>query len=252
LYPSLNPSNIGSSFIEIATIESTNNYATGQVQNGTAKHGTAWFAHNQTAGKGQRGKTWITEPSANIILSIAVDTSSLLLSKQFSLSVAVALAAQQLFSKYSGDETFIKWPNDIYWRDRKAAGILIENIVQGQNWQWAIIGFGMNINQVEFPELPLKPVSLKQVTGKAFSTVELAKEFCSMLNERWNDLLKGKETEQLGIYNELLFKRNEKVKLKKGNRIFEAVIKEVNEYGELVVFTNTEEHFSFGEIEWLI
>ena len=98
--------------------------------------------------------------------------------------------------KYAGDETKIKWPNDLYWQDRKAGGILIESIVRSResgvgSWEWAIIGIGININQTTFPDDLPNPVSLKQITGKNFDPVELAKELCGLLDKRFTELIEN-------------------------------------------------------------
>ena len=83
----------------------------------------------------------------------------------------------------------IKWPNDLYWRDRKAGGILVENIFRGSTWEWSIVGIGLNINQVKFPENLTNPVSFRQITGKTFQVLELSKELCFHLQQTWEDLL---------------------------------------------------------------
>ncbi|HEY8388624.1 MAG TPA: biotin--[acetyl-CoA-carboxylase] ligase, partial [Parasegetibacter sp.] len=132
--------------IVLQRIDSTNNYAMEQLHAGMANHGTAWLAMEQTAGRGQRGRQWTAEPGANILLSIIIEPSRANLSAPFELSVCFALAAQTLFNKYSIDSTTVKWPNDIYWRDRKAGGILIENVFRGTSWDYAIAGIGLNIN----------------------------------------------------------------------------------------------------------
>jgi hypothetical protein len=87
--------------------------------------------------------------------------------QQFQLSACVAVGTCQFFSKYDADSFKIKWPNDIYWRDRKLGGILIENIIRSHepgvaNWDWAVAGIGMNINQTNFADGLKNPVSLKQ------------------------------------------------------------------------------------------
>jgi BirA family biotin operon repressor/biotin-[acetyl-CoA-carboxylase] ligase len=251
LLRSLKSNTIGEPFIIIPEVESTNNYAMGELQNNAAKHGTAWFAHSQTQGKGQRGKSWVSYPSENIILTVAL-APALQLSMQFSVSMAIALAASDFFMKYAGDETSVKWPNDIYWRDRKAAGILIENIVQGSGWQWAVAGIGMNVNQTVFPDVSVHPVSIKQITGKQYDSVEMAKELCACINERWKQIESGDFEKLHEEYNQRLFKRNETVKLKKENIVFEAKIVEVNSFGELIVEAPTVRHFQFGEVEWVI
>ena len=92
-------------------------------------HGMTIFTHEQTTGKGQRGMSWASEKGSNITLSIIINPHPMSLQVQFGLSICVAVSVWELFSKYAGDETKIKWPNDLYWRDRKAGGVLIENVV---------------------------------------------------------------------------------------------------------------------------
>lgn len=109
--------------------------------------------------------------------------------QQFQLSAAVAVAVEAFFRKYAFDETKVKWPNDLYWQDRKAGGILIENVISGSGtWEWAIVGIGININETRFPpELP-NPVSLKQITGKEFDPGQLARELCGHLDSAYRQL----------------------------------------------------------------
>lgn len=221
------------------------------------QHGMAFFAHEQTAGKGQRGKNWVSEKGANIALSILLNPFPISIPDQFKLSVCIAASTWDLFSKYAGDETKIKWPNDIYWRDRKAGGILIENLVQSKqsamgNWQWAVVGIGININQTVFdPDLP-NPVSLRQITGKNFQPPELAKELCAAIEKNYQLLMTGNFETLFNKYQTHLYKKEEKVKMKKNNRVFETTIKGVSETGQLITQHSIEERFEFGEIEWII
>jgi BirA family transcriptional regulator, biotin operon repressor / biotin---[acetyl-CoA-carboxylase] ligase len=249
---------LGSPFIELQTVDSTNKYAMGLIHAGMAQHGTAIFTQKQTAGKGQRGKSWISEPGTNIALSVIIKPDPLKLHEQFYLSAATALAVHQFFSKYAEeDDTKIKWPNDLYWRDRKAGGILIESVVssreaEGGSWEWAVIGIGININQTSFPaDLP-NPVSLKQVTGKDFDATILARELCVCLNEKFSFLMTGNKNEAIEKYNQHLYKLNKKVKLKKDNRVFKAIIKNVSPSGKLMTTHAVDEEFDFGTVEWVI
>ncbi|MGH2552823.1 MAG: biotin--[acetyl-CoA-carboxylase] ligase, partial [Chitinophagaceae bacterium] len=204
--PFTNP--IGTPFIELQSVDSTNNYARQQIHAGLAHHGMAIFSHEQRSGKGQRGKTWSSEKNHNIILSIVIKPETLLLNQQFMLSACVANAVHDFFVKYAGTDTRIKWPNDLYWQDRKAGGMLIESIVNSgkpggidqqiifdsqqpvsSNWNWSVVGIGININQTVFPpDLP-NPVSLKQIAGKSFNTVDLAKELCKFLHKYFDELV---------------------------------------------------------------
>jgi BirA family biotin operon repressor/biotin-[acetyl-CoA-carboxylase] ligase len=238
--------------MELTEVESTNIYAMDRLQANLAAHGAVFFAHSQTAGKGQHGKSWSAEPGKNIAMSVIIDCSFLLLTQQFPLSVMVALACHDLFGKYAGDETFVKWPNDIYWRDRKAGGILIENQVRGSNWQAAVVGVGMNLNQTVFSPDLKNPVSLKQITGKDFDPVAFAKELCDCLENRYGQLKNGAFQKLLIEYNERLFQRGQKVRLKKGAVGFECVINGVSANGELDVSGGLQESYRFGEVEWVL
>ncbi len=251
---------IGSPFIELQSIDSTNNYARGQIQadglpdrQGISPHGTAVFAHEQLAGKGQRGKGWVTGKDNNIALSVLIKPLTLRVSQQFQLSACAAVAVHHFFSKYAGDETKIKWPNDLYWQDRKAGGILIENIVSGSgSWDWSIIGTGININQVIFPEELPNPVSLKQITGTHFDPCELARELCASLDQQYTRLCTKGFGPVYTDYLSCLYKKDRRVKLKKDNRLFEALILSVTPEGRLLVKHAIEEEFDFGQLEWVL
>jgi BirA family biotin operon repressor/biotin-[acetyl-CoA-carboxylase] ligase len=250
-------------FIELQTVDSTNKYAMGLVHAGMAQHGIAIFSQIQTAGKGQRDKHWVSERGANIALSIIIRPAPLKLHEQFYLSAATALAVHQFFSKNAGEnDTKIKWPNDLYWRDRKAGGVLIESVVSSGvpiaigagvgSWEWAVIGIGININQTSFPSDLPNPVSLKQITGKDFDVTALAKKLQGLLIEKFDLLITGNKNEIVEKYNQYLYKLNEKVKLKKDNRVFESMIKGVSSSGKLMTTHAVDEEFDFGEVEWVI
>src|SRR5688500_9254306 len=105
------------------SVDSTNNYAMGMVKSGVWGDTQAVFARKQTAGKGQRGKHWISEENANILMSFVVDARFISIEEQFGLSVAAALSCVELLGRHGFNDVKIKWPNDIYLGDRKAGGI---------------------------------------------------------------------------------------------------------------------------------
>jgi BirA family biotin operon repressor/biotin-[acetyl-CoA-carboxylase] ligase len=162
-----------------------------------------------------------------------------------------ARTEMEVLKELAGDETSLKWPNDIYWRDRKAGGILIESVCKGNEWLYAVVGIGININQVEFPDHIKNAVSLKQITGKTMNAVELAKQLCSFIDKRYTELKQSGADQLISRYNRYLFKRNESVRLKKANIIFETTIKEVNLKGQLLTRDTIDRSFDFGEVEWL-
>ncbi len=240
---------VGEPFIVLKQVASTNNYAMEQVKTGSAGHGAAWLALDQTGGKGQRNRAWVSETGKNILLSVILDANSWKTSELFKVSVAAALAAHDFFIKYVPDNISIKWPNDIYAGDRKAGGILIENIIRGNIWQFAIVGVGLNINQDVFDAALPNPVSLKQLTGKVHDVIEMAMELCNCLDYRYNQLITAGFGIMLQQYNAVLYKKEALVELRKGNVVSSHIIKGVNALGQL---ETGQQVFDFGEVEWLL
>ncbi len=239
-------------FHTLNCVGSTNNYAMAKVHAGLAKHGMAWFAHDQTAGKGQQGKTWEAVAGQNIVLSIIIQPDKCFFQKQFLFNAAIATACYDFFKDLAGDETSIKWPNDIYWRDRKAGGILIENKVMGKSWNWAVVGIGININQLVFKDELLNPVSLKQISGKDHEPLELARKLHKKIIRGIDAVTEIKFPAIMKYYNEHLFQRSNIVRLRKDNVVFETCIKEVNSFGQLLTEDSLEREFSFGEVQWVV
>jgi BirA family biotin operon repressor/biotin-[acetyl-CoA-carboxylase] ligase len=237
-------------FTVLDKVDSTNNYAMARIDDGLAKHGMAWFAEEQTAGKGQRGKTWASEKGKNVAMSLVLSPEALKIASHFHLSAAVAVACFEFLEKYIDGETKIKWPNDLFWRDRKAGGILIENKLQGTMWKWAVVGIGINVNQTVFDRALNNAVSLKQITGRTFNPVELAKELQALLMLRLSE--ENGVEKILKQYNRHLYKINELVTLRKGGTRFDTVIKEVSALGKLVTVDAFERAFDFGEVDWVL
>lgn len=253
---------LGEPLIELSSIDSTNIYAISQIMEDKAVSGSCYRADFQTHGKGQQGKVWDSEKGENLLCSYVLSLSSLkkakelaetgTLSNQFGLSVAVSLAVSDFFSALAGEETKIKWPNDLYWRDRKAGGILIENKIRGAEWTWSIMGIGININQTQFNTAQGRPVSLKQITGKSFEINKLLHQLSSALTNRVNEWLLGQFETMLAEYNERLFMKGQEVKFKSNHIHFLAEVVGVNKEGKLLVNNGIEQSYNFGEIIWEI
>jgi BirA family transcriptional regulator, biotin operon repressor / biotin---[acetyl-CoA-carboxylase] ligase len=241
------------SFITILdSVDSTNNYAMATIREGMASHGMAIAAKIQTAGKGQRGKQWQMAPGENIALSLILRIADIKPPTQFCLSMAVSLGVNDFFSKYAGNETKIKWPNDLYWRDRKAGGILIESVFKGKQWEWAVAGMGININQTAFDASLPNPVSLFQITGNKYDIRLLLEELYHAVIKRVQALSVEQTDSLLKEYNNHLYKLNELVKLKMDDGVFTTIIKGVALNGHLCTGETIERQFNFGEIEWVL
>ncbi len=239
-------------FDVLDSVDSTNNYAMAQINAGFAKDGTAYFAKLQTMGKGQRGKLWQSAVEKNILLSVVFEMTTLKLANTFEFNMLVALTTRAFFQKYVEEKVNIKWPNDIYWCDRKAGGILIENVFSGTTWKWAVVGIGININQTAFEAELKNPISLQLITKKEYEVIDLAKQLHQQLLANITAYKNGELANIVQQYNTFLFKRDEEVKLKKGTIIFETTIKYVDEKGMLHCKDVMEREFGFGEVEWVL
>jgi BirA family biotin operon repressor/biotin-[acetyl-CoA-carboxylase] ligase len=191
---------LGAPLIELSTIDSTNIYAMAQIKAGLAKSGSCYTADFQTNGKGQHGRVWESSKGQNLLCSYILEFNTLDALKnwtpadQIGFSAAIALGARAFFAAFAGSETKIKKPNDIYFSDRKAGGILIENLVRGQEWTWAVIGIGMNINQTEFsPEalnsVSSNPISLQEITNQSWDVKKMQQHLSEALNDAIHDWL---------------------------------------------------------------
>lgn len=228
------------------SVDSTNNYAMEQIRAGLAQNGMAWQTRQQTAGRGQRGRAWHSSISDSILLSIALQPGAVFLSSPFLFNMAVSLVCRDFLAELCEADVAIKWPNDLYVNDRKAGGLLIENIYRGQTWQWAVVGIGINVNQHNFPIHAPKAVSLHQLVGRYFDPVALGRDLhlkmLAMLNN-WN--LNQEETS--GRYHQHLYKINETVALATENNTISAQILGVDANGQLMtdagIFRNGEVKF---------
>ena len=248
---------IGLPFTELTEVDSTNIYAMNQVKTNLAGHGAAYLAQKQWAGKGQMGKVWEAQTGQNILLSVVLDPKKLVFDglelEPHVVSMLVAIGCFNFFVTYAGDETRIKWPNDIYWRDRKAAGILIENSFRGPIWQWSVAGMGVNINQTEFGTGLQKAVSLKQMTGKTFQVPALAKELCSHIEAALQMVVDKGPGTLLELYNNALYKKGEQVQLDIEGKKITATICRVLSNGHLEIETEngSKQSHALGAIQWL-
>ena len=183
---------LGVPLIELSTIDSTNIYAMAQIKAGLAKSGSCFRADFQTQGKGQHGRVWESSKGQNILCSYILELEKLDALKkwaptdQIGFSAAIALGAMAFFAAFAGSETKIKKPNDIYFRDRKAGGILIENLVRGKEWTWAVIGIGMNINQTAFSSAAVNsvssnPISLQEISNQSWDVKKMQQHLSEAL-----------------------------------------------------------------------
>ncbi|MBS1614881.1 MAG: biotin--[acetyl-CoA-carboxylase] ligase [Bacteroidetes bacterium] len=192
--------------IHLATVDSTNNYAMRLIDTASAVHGDLIWADRQEAGRGQRGKDWADQAGQSLLMSLIL-APGLALNEQPLFLATVAMAVLEWLRSLlpPGTACAIKWPNDILIEDKKAVGILIENVVHGHDWQWAIVGIGINLGQRHFPESLPRATSLWLNSSGLISPEQAAPELHEFLLER----LHRSPAEVWEAYNRNLFRRGE-------------------------------------------
>jgi len=241
---------IGNPFIELDEVGSTNDVAKSAFEKGEISEGTAWHAQFQNKGKGQRGKTWMAKSGDNINLSFILYPKMLKPTETFVLNMVISLAVYDLIKEIAGADVCIKWSNDIYFKDKKVCGILIENHFRGKEWEYAIIGIGVNLNQETFDNALPNPISLRQITGKKWNPVLMAKRVCKCITSRYHNI----EREAiLKTYEQQLFWLNKPGLFQKEEEKFEATIRSVQPDGTLVLERDKKlMEVTFGEIKFLV
>jgi len=238
-------------FQSLNIVDSTNNYAMAQIHEGLARHGMGFFAKGQTAGKGQRSKSWHSQPGENIILSVIVMPAAVFTEQPFVFNACVSLVCKQFLEEIIKENVDIKWPNDLYIRDRKAGGILIENNFRGKSWNWSVIGIGINVNQVGFPEMQKNPISVKQITGATYDPELLSRQLSEGIITYFDNLKQLNSAEIMLDYNDALYFKDKTVRLKYKDEMFDTLIKKVTQEGQLITEDEVERKFNFGEVEWV-
>lgn len=238
--------------IHIQETDSTNNYLKKLLLSQSLEEGTVVYTDFQTAGKGQRGNTWESEQGKNLMCSIVLYPDMIKANEQFIISQIVSLAVADTLNKYTSDIA-IKWPNDIYWKEKKICGILIENSLEGDTIKKAICGIGININQTTFRSNAPNPVSLKQITDYDFDLNTILDELQHNIAYYYNKLKNGDFDFIIRGYKATLFRREGYHLYNDGMSDFHATIKDVKPNGILVLTTQEgqDRHFAFKEVAYI-
>ncbi|MCR5511956.1 MAG: biotin--[acetyl-CoA-carboxylase] ligase [Prevotella sp.] len=201
----------------------------------------------QTAGRGCGTNTWESERGKNLLFSLMLCPDSLPANKQFHISMAISLAIVEAVGQLVGDLS-IKWPNDIYWRNGKLAGILIENRLQGNMIKESIIGVGLNVNQQEFQSKAPNPVSLWQITGQETDREQLLKDILQALDKY---MAHGDLGE---MYRSQLYRRKGFHPYADKDGAFMAEIVDVEDDGHLLLSDDSgrERRYAFKEVTFII
>lgn len=223
---------IGQKIIRLDRVDSTNNYAANLAKENKIAHGTVILADEQTAGKGQRGAVWVSKPGENLLFSLYLQPDNLSVERQVTLNKLVALALIELLRKI-GISATIKWPNDIYVKDQKIAGILIENQLRASRIFSSIIGIGLNVNQMDFSNL--QATSIKKCTGEFAPMDSIVFQLIHSLNEQFGRLINEGNGSVDEDYLANLYRLNESAMYEDDKGLFQGIVRGVDESGKLLV-----------------
>ena len=203
-------------------------------------------ADYQTAGRGCGSNTWESERGQNLLFSVLLHPLSVPASKQFHISMAVSVAISEALEQYIGDVS-IKWPNDIYWRNGKICGILIEQTLKGTAIRECIVGVGLNVNQRAFHSSAPNPVSLWQISGQPTDRMLLLSDILQRLQR-----LMAEDVRQR--YLQRLYRRRGFHPYTDARGAFMAEIASVEDDGHLLLRDDSgrERRYAFKEVQFVM
>lgn len=229
---------------------STNSFLRESLRQKTLPEGFVVFTDFQTAGKGQTENSWESEKGKNLLFSILLYPHQISIEEQFILSQIVSIALIKVLSEYC-EQVKIKWPNDIYVNDKKLAGILIENSLQGAQIKSTIIGIGLNVNQTDFKSDAPNPVSLRLLNNKSYNRKVILEKIIDNILHIYSEMDKDIIREN---YFTNLYRNDGFYAFRRGNKVFNARIKNVLPNGKLILSLENEstKAFYFKEVEFII
>ena len=220
--------------VKLDAIDSTNDYLKDLVRKMNVENYTIVTAEHQTNGKGQRGSTWASEKGKNLIMSMLVRDFINSGTAMFDLNIVVSLAVLHVLNSLDIPKLSIKWPNDIMSHDKKIGGILIENSFKSDNSVDSIVGIGLNVNQLEFENLP-QASSLACITRSTFDKDLVLDKIVNAIQEHIKSWPSNGEQFQKA-YTNLLFKKEEMMVFQASDdSFFNGTIKGITAVGRLVI-----------------
>ena len=211
----------------------------------------------QTAGRGQKGNTWESEQGKNLLFSILAHPKNIKVREQFYISEAIALAVSDSVMAALGPqfahEVSVKWSNDVYWKEFKMAGILIENTLQGDRILDTVVGIGLDVNQEVFLSDAPNPISLKNITGRDYDRDALLSDIVERF-KGYMELQADKRSDVDKLYRNRLFRREGYHRFRDAQGEFEACIEGIRPDGCLMLQTTSGEHrvYEFKQVQFIL
>ena len=214
---------------------------------------TIAVADYQTAGRGQGTHTWESEEGKNLLFSMLTCPVWVPVRQQFLLSEIGALAIKEALDTYADGFT-LKWPNDVYWNDKKISGTLIETSIDSKGIKRCIFGIGINVNQMEFKSDAPNPVSLAQILGHEVDREEVLQKMIEAFCRYYELLRRVDYMDVSGIYHLSLYRRKGYHWYEDKDGKFEGAFVEVEDDGHLILHDKKGviRSYAFGEIRFVL
>ncbi|MFT4646321.1 MAG: BirA family biotin operon repressor/biotin-[acetyl-CoA-carboxylase] ligase [Planctomycetota bacterium] len=245
--------NLEHKILRINSCESTNTFAKELLSKSEPTEGTVIITDKQTKGRGQFGNIWLTEDYKNLTFSIILRPTFLIPSQQFYLSKITAIAGILTLNQITNQDFKIKWPNDIYFDNKKIGGILIENSITTNKIVDSVIGIGINVNQT-FSNKNSNTTSLFAILNKQLNIDSVLFKYLMNIEKLYILLRKNNIKEINAIYKSKLLGINQKRKFidTSSNIEITAKVKGVNNIGQLHLQSNGNDLFyNLKEIKWI-
>ena len=241
---------MGNNRIFVDATASTNNYALDLLKNSHPPEGTIVWTKNQTHGRGQRNNQWFSEPGKNLTFSVIFYPDFLPVEQQFWLTIAISLGVsdwlQSELDKFGKEQLKIKWPNDVYFGNKKMGGMLIENNVRRSQLYETVCGIGINVNQTDFDSGLKNTSSLKLITKKEYSLEQLLDKLCKSLEARHLQLkAQNRSLLKSDYLNQLYLFEKKSMFIIKGKKLNAKIIG-ITDIGKLVLENASADIFECG------
>lgn len=226
--------------IHFDQLQSTNSHSIDLIAKSNPIEGTVISTYNQVSGTGQIGRKWFSDIDKNITSSIIIYPHFLPIDKLFYINIVLSLAIRTTIQSIVDKEVKIKWPNDIYIENYKIAGLLIQQSIQGKVIKSSVLGFGINVNQIVFPDYLPNPISIFNITNQGCNLDQFQKMILKQFDLYYTKLRNGDYIELKKEYLIHLYGRGEMHKFTTNEEKFEAEILGVDAQGKLTLNKNNQ------------
>ncbi len=238
--------------VRVNTLDSTNSHALQLLKDTNPSGGTVVMALNQTEGRGQQTNAWESESGKNLTISLILRPDFILAQDQFQVSMLISLGVSDYLKTYT-ENVSIKWPNDIYIKDKKIAGILIEQSIMGAHLSHSVCGIGLNVNQTKFVSDAPNPISLQIMTNENYNLEDELTKLLASIEKRYLQIQNGNPQQLEQDYLDALYWMNETHEFEDEDGDFSGQIVGISEFGQLLIKDEENEvrTYNFKEVSFI-